>query len=111
LTHSRAANLGAVINEPDYWGGGYGTDALLLLLDYSFDTLDLRRVWLDTMGLNERVKRQMEKVGFTLEGRRREATYVDGLWTDELIYGMLVEEWPGREAMIEQLGLTAVKDR
>ncbi|HEX3051568.1 MAG TPA: GNAT family protein [Aggregatilineaceae bacterium] len=109
--HDRAANLGAVINEPDYWGGGYGTDALLLLLDYAFYTLDMRRVWLGTMSLNARVMRQMEKVGFMLEARRREATVADGVWYDELIYGMMAEEWPGRETMIVKLGLSAAKDR
>ncbi|SRR5690554_2779910 len=105
-TH-RAANLGAAIGEPDYWGGGYGTDALLLLIDYAFDWLDMRRVWLDTMSLNGRVLRQMEKVGFTLEVRRRRASIADGQWVDGVVFGLLREEWPGREAMVERLGLRA----
>ena len=70
---------GREIGEPDYWGGGYGTDALLLLIEYAFDTLDMRKVWLNTMSLNERVIRQMEKVGFGLEGRQREANADGGV--------------------------------
>jgi RimJ/RimL family protein N-acetyltransferase len=105
--YHRIANIGAMIGEPEYWGGGYGTDALLLMLDYVFDWLDLRRVFLDTMSINSRVIRQMEKVGFTLEGRRREVAYGDGLWYDELFFGLLREEWPGRAAMVERLGLRA----
>ncbi len=101
----RWANLGAVISEPAYWGGGYGTDAVLLLLDYAFDVLDLRRCWLVTMAPNERVLRQMDKVGFTLEGRPRDSTWVNGQWVDAVLYGMLREEWPGRAAMVEKLGL------
>jgi len=107
--HHRTAMLTAFIGEREYWGGGYGTDGLLLLLEYAFDWLDLRRVWLMTMSLNERVTRQMEKVGFQLEARRREATWANSGWHDMLSYGLLREEWPGREAMIEQLGLTAQK--
>ena len=42
----RVGMLGMMIGEPDYWGGGYGTDALLLMVDYIFDWLDLRRLWL-----------------------------------------------------------------
>ena len=107
VPHSRLAMLGAVIGEPDYWNGGYGTDALLLIADYAFDWLDLRRLWLETMALNARVIRQMEKVGFTLEARRREATFVDGQWVDTLFYGLLRDEWPGRDALIQKLGLKA----
>lgn len=103
--HLRLAILGAQIGEPEYWGGGYGTDALLLVVDYAFDWLDLRRLWLVTMSLNARVMRQMQKVGFALEVRQRRATLADGEWHDLLFYGLLREEWPGREAVVERLGL------
>src|SRR5512133_4129854 len=91
-TH-RAANLGAMIGDPDYWGGGYGTDALTLLIDYAFNWLDLRRLWLNTMEINTRVIRQMEKVGFTLEGRQRSVTFADGAWVNMRCYGLLRDEW------------------
>jgi RimJ/RimL family protein N-acetyltransferase len=54
-----------------------------------------------------RVMRQMEKVGFTLEARRRKGLYADGAWYDELVYSMFRDNWPGRAAMVEKLGLTA----
>jgi RimJ/RimL family protein N-acetyltransferase len=103
----RVAMLGAMIGEPEYWGGGYGTDALLLMVDYAFDWWDLRRVWLGTMSINARVIRQMEKVGFKLEARQRGWWFADGVWADDLVYGLLREEWPGRAAMVEKLGLRA----
>jgi RimJ/RimL family protein N-acetyltransferase len=103
--HNRVANLGASIGEPEYWGGGYGTDALLLLIEYAFDALDIRKVWLGTMSINARVVRQMQKVGFALEGRRHDAVYADGQWHDQLVYGLLREEWPGYTALIAKIGL------
>ena len=105
MAHHRLAMLGAAIGEPDYWGGGYGTDALLLIVDYAFNWLDLHKVWLGTMGLNERVLRQMEKVGFRQEVRRRGMFYADGVHTDEVVFGLLREEWPGREAMLQRVTL------
>jgi RimJ/RimL family protein N-acetyltransferase len=105
--HNRLGMLSAMIGEPDYWGGGYGTDALLLLVDYAFHWLDLHRVWLMTFSLNARVIRQMEKAGFTFEGRQRHAAYGNGDWLDMLAYGLLREEWPGRAAVVEKLGLRA----
>jgi RimJ/RimL family protein N-acetyltransferase len=103
--HHRLAILGAKIGEPEYWGGGYGTDALLLLLDHVFDWLDMRKAWLLTTSMNARVMRQMEKVGFRLEGRQRQGALADGVWYDWLVYGLLREEWPGRAALVERLGL------
>lgn len=106
--HSRQAMLGMSIGEPDYWGGGYGTDALLLMVDYCFDWLDFHRLWLSTMEINARVLRQMEKVGFTLEGRRRAQWFVDGHgWADDVTFGLLRDEWPGRAAVIDRIGLKA----
>ena len=109
LPHHRLSILGAQIGEPEFWGGGYGTDALLLLTDHAFDWLDMHKLWLGTMGINVRVHRQMEKVGFQREAVRRDLFYADGQWTDEVIYGILREEWPGRAAVIERIGLKARK--
>ncbi|HMM27365.1 MAG: GNAT family protein [Chloroflexota bacterium] len=103
VPHSRLAMLGARIGDPAYWGGGYGTDALLLLIEYAFDWLDMRKLWLGSTSANARVMRQMEKAGFVLEARARRAALMDGAWHDGLLYGLLREEWPGREAMIERL--------
>lgn len=103
--HHRLAMLSAFIGDPDYWGGGYGTDALLLVADYAFNWLDVHKLWLQTMAVNARVLRQMEKVGFTLEANSREATWTETAWVDMPTYGLLREEWPGREAMIQKLGL------
>jgi len=107
LPHHRLGMLGAAIGEPDYWSGGYGTDALLLMLDYAFDWLDFHKLWLGTMAINARVLRQMEKVGFREEGRVRQEFFVDGTWQDGVLFGLLQSEWPGRVAMIKRLGLKA----
>ncbi|NLF77927.1 MAG: GNAT family N-acetyltransferase, partial [Chloroflexi bacterium] len=107
VPYYRLAMLGAKIGEPEYWGGGYGTDALLLLLEYAFDWLDIRKAWLMTTTMNHRVMRQMEKVGFTLEAQQRTSALADGVWYDWLAYGLLREEWPGRAAVIERIGLQA----
>jgi RimJ/RimL family protein N-acetyltransferase len=105
LPHHRVAMLGILIGEPDYWGVGYGTDALLLIIDYAFDWLDFRRLWLGTMAINARMSRVAQKIGFRLEACQRGLWYAGGAWCDSLFYGLLREEWPGRAAMIERLGL------
>jgi diamine N-acetyltransferase len=101
----RTAEVGAGIGDPSYWSGGFGSDAMLLIVEYGFRWLDLRRLWLTTAGLNERAQRQVEKCGFALEGRQRRALRIRGGFGDFLFYGMLREEWPGRAVMVERLGL------
>ncbi len=102
---NRLGILGAWIGEQDYWSGGHGTDALLLLVDYAFRWLDLRRLMLGTMAPNIRAQRNVEKCGFRLEAYERQATLVNGEWFDALNYGMLREEWRGRDVLVEELGL------
>ncbi len=102
---SRWAWVGAWIGEKDYWGGGHGTDALLLIVEYAFDWLDLRRLVLKTMNINARARRNVEKVGFKLEWRAREAVHFQGQIADAVMYGLLRDEWVGREALVAELDL------
>lgn len=103
---SRIAEVGAGIGNPDYWGGGYGSDGMLLITEYAFRWLDLRRLYLTTMGVNTRAQRQVEKCGFKREGSRRSCVRdLDGTYCDFLYYGLMREEWPGRDGMVERLGL------
>ncbi len=36
----------------------------------------------------------LRRLGFTLEGRRRAHTWIKGEWTDDLVFGLLADEWP-----------------
>ncbi len=58
------------------------------------------------MALNASARSAM-KAGFKLEARGRREIYADGEWVDHLLYGLLREEWPGRETVIARLGLKA----
>lgn len=86
-------NLGILIGEKDYWGQGYGSEALHLLLQYAFDTLNLQRVELEVFSSNLRAQKCYQKVGFREEGRRRRALYLRGTYIDALMYSILKEEY------------------
>jgi RimJ/RimL family protein N-acetyltransferase len=87
------AELGIVIGEKKYWSQGYGTDAIRTLLHYAFQELNLHRVFLRVYSYNPRAIRCYEKVGFLHEGRLRQASYRHGAYHDELIMGILREEF------------------
>jgi hypothetical protein len=50
-------------------------------------------VALSVFAFNERAIRAYERVGFTTEGRAREAIWRDGRWWDELHMSILEPEW------------------
>jgi RimJ/RimL family protein N-acetyltransferase len=86
---NRSAVLGIVIAEKEYWGQGYGTDAITALLGFAFREMNLHRVFLFTYDFNERAIRCYEKCGFQHEGRAREAVFRDGRYHDSLLMGIL----------------------
>lgn len=89
----RDAFVGLGIGERDFWGKGYGTEAMKLILRYAFLELNLRRVTLNVFEYNERAIRSYEKAGFKLEGRQRQAIQREGRRWDIVYMGILSEEW------------------
>ncbi|AKH41138.1 RimJ/RimL family protein N-acetyltransferase [Altererythrobacter atlanticus] len=76
-------------------GEGVAKEALAALIDHLFRTEKRRRIYADVDPDNAASNRIVEKLGFTLEGRLRQA------WTthigprDSLIWGLLADEWQG----------------
>jgi RimJ/RimL family protein N-acetyltransferase len=87
------AEVGIGIGEREYWGRGYGTDALRVLLRFAFDELNLHRVSLSALGANPRAVRSYEKAGFVREGALRGQNHYGGQRFDEVCMGLLREAW------------------
>lgn len=62
------AELGILIGERAFWEKGYGTDAVITLLNYGFEELHLKRVYLHTLEWNTRAKKCFQKCGFAPRG-------------------------------------------
>jgi RimJ/RimL family protein N-acetyltransferase len=90
--------LGISIGDREYWGRGYGREAIALLLDYAFRLRNVRRVYLTVQGNNERALRAYRASGFIEEGRLRAHVWSDGQYVDLVYMGLLRDEWrPGEE--------------
>ena len=90
---NRQATLGIVIGEKEYWGIGYGQDAIKLLLDYGFNLLNLNNIMLGTFSFNERAKACFRKAGFKEIGRRRQARIIGEKKFDLVLMDMLAHEF------------------
>lgn len=96
--HHGDSLVAIALGERDYWGKGYGTDAMKIMLRYSFNELNLRSVGLIVFEYNARAIRSYEKLGFILEGRVRGAILREGRRWDWLYMGLLREEWIANQA-------------
>ncbi len=89
----KRAELGIFIGEEEDRGKGYGKEALSLLLEYCFDTLNLHNVMLKVFSFNERAIHTYERVGFKEIGRRREAYFAKGKFWDDIYMDILKDEF------------------
>lgn len=89
----RKAELGIMIGDKTVWNKGYGTEAIILLLDYGFNILNLNNIYLKVFEYNENAVSCYQKVGFKLIGRHRQARIVMGKKYDEIMMDILAEEF------------------
>jgi RimJ/RimL family protein N-acetyltransferase len=89
----RFACLGIMIGDRDYWSRGFGTDAILTILRFAFDEMNLNRVWLEVNDDNTRAISCYRKCGFIEEARLRQDGFAFGGYRDSLIMGILASEF------------------
>ncbi|UQA37837.1 GNAT family N-acetyltransferase [Streptomyces sp. HNA39] len=91
-THNRSARLGLAL-LPAARGKGYGTDVVATLCHYGFVVRSLHRLQVDTLADNTAMWRSAERNGFVREGVLRSSAWVLGEFVDEVLLGLLVEDW------------------
>jgi RimJ/RimL family protein N-acetyltransferase len=64
----KQVKMGIIIGDREYWGKGYGADAVMTLVAHVFGDLNLERVYLDTLEWNVRAQRCFRKCGFVVSG-------------------------------------------
>src|SRR5262245_48920234 len=90
---NRSAEFGIVLGERDQWGRGIGSEATRLIVEHGFARLNLNRIWLGVFADHEAAIKIYERLGFMIEGRLRAAILRDGSAHDQLIMGLLAEEF------------------
>jgi ribosomal-protein-alanine N-acetyltransferase len=91
----RRGEVGYWVNKK-YWGQGYATEALELILKFCFNELKLHRVVAGAFSPNKVSQQMLEKAGFKREGYLRQHAKVRGRWMDLIFYGMLATEYRAR---------------
>jgi RimJ/RimL family protein N-acetyltransferase len=78
---------------PSVFGRGYGSEATRLVLAHAFETVGLHRVELEVFDHNPRARHVYERIGFVVEGIRRQALWWHGQPHDAIVMGLLAPEW------------------
>lgn len=94
INHIRqCAEIGLLIGEKSNHNKGYGTEILNLLLNYSFNHLNLNNIMLRVFSFNDIAIHTYKKVGFKEMGRRRQSYYLNNKFYDEIYMDILKEEF------------------
>lgn len=93
----RSAEIRISIGEKQFWNQGYGTEAMRLIVGHGFENLNLNRIYLHVFETKPRGKRSYEKVGFCVDGRLRQARFLEGKYVDVFIMSILKSEWKVEE--------------
>ncbi|MEU6480406.1 GNAT family protein [Streptomyces sp. NPDC047017] len=91
-THNRLAHIGVGL-LPSARGKGYGTDVVAVLCHYGFVVRGLHRLQIETLSDNTAMLRSAERNGFVREGVLRSSAWVMGEFLDEVLLGLLAQDW------------------
>jgi ribosomal-protein-alanine N-acetyltransferase len=85
-----------------YWideavaGQGLMPEAVVTLLQYSFESLRLHRIEVNIIPRNAASRRVVEKLSIRFEGIAERYLEIDGAWEDHARYAITAEEWGDR---------------
>ncbi|MFI1683066.1 MULTISPECIES: GNAT family N-acetyltransferase [unclassified Streptomyces] len=91
-THNRTAHLGLAL-LPAARGQGRGGDAVAVLCHYAFVVRGLQRLQIETLADNTAMLRCAERNGFVREGVLRSSAWVMGRFADEVVLGLLAQDY------------------
>lgn len=85
-----------------YWidrrhaGHSYTAEAVVVVMQFAFEQLQLHRVEICIVPRNHRSRRIMEKLAIREEGTADRYLEINGTWEDHVRYGFTTEEWAQR---------------
>ena len=100
--NNRVIEVGAVTYSPELKRTRLATEAQYLLACYVFEGLEYRRYEWKCDALNQPSRRAAERLGFTYEGRFRQALVYKGRNRDTDWLSMIDKDWPAVKSRLEK---------
>ena len=80
----------------DFWGQGYGTEAVTAVFGFLFTKMDVQRVEADHMAENAASGAVMRKAGMTFQCIQPKKYEKDGVFQDAVCYAITKDQWMTR---------------
>ncbi len=90
--HNRLAHIGIAL-RPAFRGRRLSLDVVRVLCRYGFVVRGLHRLQIETLADNAAMIRSAQRAGFVLEGNLRKNAWVMGAFVDEVVLGLLADDW------------------
>ena len=93
LKNRSACHHGLVIGDKSYKDGSAMFEAMFLSMEYAFEKLKVHRLYGSSLSEHKTTPAMMRSLGFTIEGKRRDAFLKNGDFFDLLDYSILDYEF------------------
>lgn len=84
----RRADVSLFIGRKEFWGMGYGSEAISLISNYAFISLNLRKLTAGVYASNQSSRKAFEKSGFSVEATLKNHVWSCGVYADLLLMGL-----------------------
>ncbi|MFA6253154.1 MAG: GNAT family protein [Patescibacteria group bacterium] len=91
---NKSADLSIMIGDKNEWGKGYAGEVIKLATQFAFKELKLHR--LSAGSPNPAFNTVVKKLGWTLEGKRRDAFFFERKFIDISCWSILKNEWKNK---------------
>lgn len=82
-----------VLISQKYSNKGYGSETIKLFIQYGMENLHLHKISLEVFSFNPRAEHVYSKLGFKLEGIKREDFKYNDEYIDTRLYGLLRDDY------------------
>jgi len=89
---NKQVEIGCTLNKKFHYFG-YASEAVRRIIDFLFIELKKHRIMTSIDPNNESSIRLVERIGFRKEAHFVESLFVNGIWTDDLIYALIEKDW------------------
>lgn len=90
---SRRCSFGITIGEKEYQNIGIGKDSIILLFNYAFEYLNIRKICLEVAAYNTKAINLYKKIGFIEEGILKEHLYLNNKYHDIILMRLFGTEF------------------
>jgi RimJ/RimL family protein N-acetyltransferase len=87
------ATTGSMLGAKEEWNKGYAKEAKMLVLEYAFMTLNLRKICSAAFADNKGSIKHNLNCGYKIEGKRIKQFYRDGKYHDEVLLAVFKSDW------------------